>query len=94
MKKVLAISAITILLFSSITSLTPIPSKQMAVAQTVHADFNFAVVGDWGCTSNTNSTVNNVLDKKPELVLALGDYSYNRTSDDCWFKIVDPINEK
>jgi predicted phosphodiesterase len=94
MKKVLAISAITILLFSSITSLTPIPSKQMAVAQTVHADFNFAVVGDWGCTSNTNMTVNNVLDKKPELVLALGDYSYNRTSDDCWFKIVDPINEK
>ena len=35
-----------------------------------------------------------MLDKKPELVLALGDYSYNRTSDDCWFKIVDPIDEK
>jgi hypothetical protein len=94
MKRVLALSAITILLFSSIASLTPILSKQMAVAQTVHADFNFAVVGDWGCTSNTNMTVNNVLDKKPELVLALGDYSYNRTSDDCWFKIVDPIDEK
>jgi predicted MPP superfamily phosphohydrolase len=58
------------------------------------ADFNFTAVGDWGCTSNTNMTVNNVLDKKPELVLALGDYSYNRTSDDCWFKIVNPINEK
>jgi predicted phosphodiesterase len=58
------------------------------------SDFNFAAAGDWGCTSNTNMTVNNMLDKKPELVLALGDYSYNRTSDDCWFKIVDPIEEK
>ena len=57
-------------------------------------DFNFAAAGDWGCTSNTNMTVNNILDKKPELVLALGDYSYNITSDDCWFKMVDPINDK
>ena len=55
------------------------------------ADFNFAAVGDWGCTSNTNNTVNNIVDKNPELVLALGDYSYNTTSDDCWFKIVKPI---
>jgi hypothetical protein len=55
-------------------------------------DFNFVAIGDWGCNSNTNNTVNNILDKKPELVLALGDYSYNNT-DDCWFKIVDPIDE-
>jgi hypothetical protein len=27
------------------------------------ADFNFAVAGDWGCTSNTNMNVNNILDK-------------------------------
>jgi len=58
------------------------------------ADFNFATVGDWGCTSNTNNTVNNIVGKKPELVLALGDYSYNTTSDDCWFKIVKPIEDK
>jgi len=58
------------------------------------ADFNFAAVGDWGCTSNTNNTVNNIVDKNPELVLALGDYSYNTTSDDCWFKIVKPIEDK
>jgi predicted MPP superfamily phosphohydrolase len=58
------------------------------------ADFNFAAVGDWGCTSNTNNTVNNIVGKNPELVLALGDYSYNTTSDDCWFKIVKPIEDK
>ena len=57
-------------------------------------DFNFAAVGDWGCTSNTNNTVNNIVGKNPELVLALGDYSYNTTSDDCWFKIVKPIEDK
>src|SRR5215210_2853582 len=56
------------------------------------ADFNFAAVGDWGCTSHTIDTVNNILDKKPELVLGLGDFSYDPTTD-CWFKIIDPIDE-
>ena len=55
-------------------------------------DFNFAAVGDWECTSHTIDTVNNILDKKPELVLGLGDFSYDPTTD-CWFKIVDPIDE-
>ena len=55
-------------------------------------DFNFAAVGDWECTSHTIDTVNNILEKKPELVLGLGDFSYNPTAD-CWFKIVDPIDE-
>jgi predicted phosphodiesterase len=57
-------------------------------------NFNFAAVGDWGCTPNTNNTVNNIVGKNPELILALGDYSYNTTSDDCWFKIVKPIEDK
>jgi predicted phosphodiesterase len=94
MKRVMALSAMALLLLS-VGCLIQTPSTQIANAQNGPvSDFNFAAVGDWGCTSNTHMTVNNVLDKKPELVLALGDYSYNRTSDDCWFKIVDPINEK
>jgi aldose sugar dehydrogenase len=55
-------------------------------------DFNFAAAGDWECTSHTIDTVNNILDKKPELVIGLGDFSYDPTTD-CWFKIVDPIDE-
>jgi hypothetical protein len=39
-------------------------------------DFNFAAAGDWGCTDHTEETVNNILNKSPELVLALGDYAY------------------
>jgi hypothetical protein len=57
------------------------------------ADFNIAAVGDWGCTSNTQDTVDNIVDKDPELVIGLGDYSY-ADSADCWFDIVDPIIDK
>ena len=58
------------------------------------SDFNFAAVGDWSCNSISKNTINNIIDKKPELVLGLGDYSYNKTSADCWLKIVKPIDEK
>jgi hypothetical protein len=56
-------------------------------------DFNFAAVGDWACTPNTNITLRNIVDKNPELVLGLGDYSY-QTSANCWLEMVEPINEK
>jgi hypothetical protein len=57
------------------------------------ADFNIAAVGDWGCTSNTEATVDNIVDKDPELVIGLGDYSYTDSAD-CWFETVDPIIDK
>jgi predicted MPP superfamily phosphohydrolase len=56
-------------------------------------DFNFAAVGDWGCKSQTTDTVNNILDKNPELVIALGDYSYT-TLANCWLNIINTIDEK
>jgi predicted MPP superfamily phosphohydrolase len=92
MKRLLALSVMAILLLLSITSLTQISSTQIADAQTV-PDFNFIAVGDWGCTSNTKKTVTNIVDKNPELVLGLGDYSYKPTAD-CWLKMVDPIDDK
>jgi hypothetical protein len=58
------------------------------------SDFNFAAAGDWGCTDDTTDTVNNILGKNPELVLGLGDYSYDEDSADCWLKKVKPINDK
>ena len=39
--------------------------------------FNFVAVGDWDCTSETEDTVDNIIDQDPELVLALGDFSYS-----------------
>jgi hypothetical protein len=56
-------------------------------------DFNFAAVGDWGCTPNTINTVTNIESRNPELVLGLGDYSY-QDSPDCWLKIVDSLDHK
>ena len=55
--------------------------------------FNFAAVGDWACTSNTKGTVKNIIAQNPELVLALGDLSYDSGAK-CWFKIIKPIAEK
>ena len=51
---------------------------------------NIAAVGDWGCNSNTQSNRNNIAKINPELVLALGDYSYSSTAT-CWLNIIDPI---
>ncbi len=56
----------------------------------INTNFNFAAAGDWGCTDYTTDTVNNILDKTPELILGLGDYSYE-DSPDCWFDVIQPI---
>jgi Calcineurin-like phosphoesterase/Iron/zinc purple acid phosphatase-like protein C len=61
--------------------------------KTSSADFNFAAAGDWGCFRWTNQTVDNIVDKDPELVLGLGDYAY-RNNATCWFQIIDPIYHK
>ena len=56
-------------------------------------EFNFAAAGDFGCSSNAKKTVNNIEEKKPELVLPLGDLSYQSTAD-CWFDAMSPLKGK
>ena len=56
-------------------------------------DFNFAAAGDWGCSANAKNTINNIIQKNPELVLGLGDYSY-ADSAKCWLDLISPIDEK
>jgi len=56
-------------------------------------EFNFAAVGDYGCSTNTQKTVANIQKQEPELVLALGDLSYHSTAD-CWFEIMSPLKGK
>ncbi len=55
--------------------------------------FNFAAAGDWGCNANTEQNVKNIISKDPELVLSLGDNSYEESAD-CWLSIMEPIDEK
>jgi hypothetical protein len=67
-------------------------STSSSSRSTLSPDFNFAAAGDWGCTSHTTDTIKNILDKNPELVLGLGDYSYHQDRVDCWFEIIQPID--
>ncbi len=55
--------------------------------------FNFAAAGDWGCNSNAEKNVQSILSKETELVLGLGDYSYEADAD-CWLDTISPINSK
>ena len=57
------------------------------------SEFRFVAVGDWGCNEVTVNTVNDITQRNPDLILALGDYSYENTAD-CWLKLVDSIDEK
>ena len=59
-------------------------------AQTTIPNFNIAAAGDWGCNSNTDKTVNSIKNQNPELILGLGDYSYE-SSADCWLEALKPI---
>jgi hypothetical protein len=57
------------------------------------SDLRILTVGNWGCTSNSQATVNNINSKNPDLVLGLGDYSYESTPD-CWFSAIKPFDSK
>jgi hypothetical protein len=57
------------------------------------SDLKIFTVGNWGCTSNSQATINNITSKNPDLVLGLGDYSYESTSD-CWFNEIKPFDSK
>ena len=56
-------------------------------------DFNFAVAGDFGCSKNAENTVSNMEDKKPELVLPLGDLSYDKSAN-CWLDLISPFSNE
>jgi hypothetical protein len=52
---------------------------------------NIVAAGDWGCSDNTGKTVQNVVNSNPKLLLALGDFSYDKTST-CWFGVMKPLD--
>jgi Calcineurin-like phosphoesterase len=54
-------------------------------------NFSFVAAGDFGCTDETIRTVQGMVKKNPELVLALGDLSYER-SPNCWLNVISPLD--
>lgn len=69
---------ITIIAFPIITiSLICMPLLLSRYAIAEEKEFNFVAVGDLDCNVNSNQTINNIIDKKPEIFLALGDMYYD-----------------
>ena len=81
------------LLFLVIININNDTDSFYALAASTVPNFNFGSAGDWGCNSNTDATVNSIQNQNPELVLGLGDYSYQSTAN-CWLNAVNPIDEK
>ena len=67
-----------------------IGSLDVTYAQPTYPNFRIAAVGDWDCNSNTDKTVDSIGFQTPDLILGLGDYSYE-SSADCWLDAIRPI---
>ena len=52
--------------------------------------FNFVAAGDFGCGDEPNRTIEGMTKKSPELTIALGDLSYNKSAL-CWINAVTPL---
>jgi Calcineurin-like phosphoesterase/3D domain len=91
---ILLVTILSIVAIQEITFEQDKPQQQPNIAYAADlSDFNFAAAGDWGCFPDAKRTVNNIVDKHPELVLALGDFSYENIAD-CWFNIISPIEDR
>ena len=56
-------------------------------------DINFIAAGDWNCNKETQRTITKITNLEPELVLGLGDYTFQNVSPQCWFDISKPIDK-
>jgi predicted MPP superfamily phosphohydrolase len=54
-------------------------------------DFNFVAAGDFGCGDEPNRTIDGMINKDPEIVIALGDLSYNKSAA-CWLNSITPLD--
>ena len=57
------------------------------------SNVNFIAAGDWNCNEETKKTIDRITQVQPELVLGLGDYTFENTSPQCWFDISKPIDD-
>jgi len=74
---------IAIIVFPIITiSMICMPSFLSTYANAQEKEFNFVAVGDLDCNINSKQTINNIIDKKPEIFLALGDMYYDCKPDE------------
>jgi hypothetical protein len=66
-----SLSSVAAYNFENLNSYEKENDEQFVGSQTSSADFNFALVGDWGCTKNTKKTVKLIQNHDPDIILAL-----------------------
>ena len=71
---------------------TPVKSLDK-ISSSAPKDVHFVATGDWSCNLLTKNTVSSIQSKNPDLVLALGDFSYQKGTG-CWFNIMSPLLNK
>jgi len=54
-------------------------------------DFTMVACGDWGCKSMTDTIIDLIEEIDPEIVLGLGDNSYDDSSASCWITRFTPV---
>lgn len=101
MKTLISIGIIAALV--AISALVAVFSNYDSIVNTSDQDsffpYNFIAAGDWGCTNNTDAVLDQIVQQKPEHLLALGDlsyaalfnYTYDPMGQDCW---VDELRER
>jgi len=86
--ELVAALAVTVLIFS-----TSFLNHVNLWANQEVSDFSVAAVGDWGCNSNTSKTIADIVKSHPDLVIGLGDNSYETTGN-CWLNMIKPLTGK
>jgi hypothetical protein len=82
----LVLSLISLLLLTLVTNSGSFLQKGLAAAET-----RIVAAGDWHCTGDAQTAVNMAKSMKPQVVLGLGDYSSEETTD-CWVNLSKPVD--
>ncbi len=63
-------------------------------ATLIRTDHSIIAVGDWYCNEETKKTIDNILDKNPNLVITTGDHVKDEKSASCWIEMSEDIKDK
>ncbi|HEY6950065.1 MAG TPA: metallophosphoesterase [Nitrososphaeraceae archaeon] len=91
-KQVALLTLLTCLLLDNVLFFTQSEGAN-ELGSKVSRQFNFVAAGDFGCSAEANRTVTDMVKKNPQIVLALGDLSYDR-SPNCWLDTISPLDSR
>lgn len=80
----------SLLLFNQIQAFSQNNQEDQQNPFLANTEYNFVAVGDFSCNEDAKNTVMNILNTDPEILLGLGDYSYEKTAK-CWKDVVGGI---